>query len=124
MTKDEINRKLGEDVMGWVIKSTFYNYPREGLIEEYHESNRLGIPIINVSRWNPRENIEQAMEILGKFDNWTMNRVTFSSKINCDIIIQETLICKGIGKTPQEAICNAALSTIKKGVDDGEHDLY
>jgi len=112
MTKDEINRKLGEDVMGWVIKSTFYNYPREGLIEEYHESNRLGIPIINVSRWNPLENIEQAMEILGKFDNWTMNRVTFSSKINCDIIIQETLICKGIGKTPQEAICNAALSTI------------
>jgi len=113
MTKDEINRKLAIDVMGWVIKSTFYNYPREGLIEEYHESNRLGIPIINVSRWNPRENIEQAFEVLEKFDAWECRKHPLGMSFAC-LVFDGKNSCVSFEKTLEEAICNAAISAIKE----------
>jgi len=110
MAKDEINRNLAVEVMGWEHidfdgnDTYFINKYIGPLTREF---------IIYEKYWNPRENIGQAMEVLEKFNFcWYIFRNN-EGLFGCNILISgQDFVTSKWQKTPQEAICNAAILAI------------
>ena len=105
MTKGEINRKLAIDVMGWrdIGGIWFYKVINTGYtVRQVHGMT-----------WNPMENIEQALEVLEKFNFcWYIFRNS-KGLFGCNILISgQDFVTSKWQKTPQEAICNAAILAI------------
>ena len=109
MTKDEINRKLGEDVMGWELNGKL------GIPSRW-ESN--GEFVVYEYKWNPLENIKQAFEVLEKFNFcWYIFRNN-EGLFGCNILISgQGFVTSKWQKTPQEAICNAAILAIGEATE-------
>lgn len=129
MTKDEINRFLAEKVMGYK-ELAFTSYMGGNYV--YVEPNRrIYSPVnINVSDWNPMENIAQAMEIVDKIvcetvpfalefdgEEWTADFIVFREGFN-DVSLQDSFnfmtTYRAIKEKKESAICHAAIEAAKE----------
>ena len=109
MTKDEINRKLAEKVMGWHLVCIDIGD------KWFDDNNNIKI----IGNWNPYENISQAFEVVERIEmrgyyfkltHWCELEVGFRWVwIATFVSDSRDTIFEEKSETATEAICNAAI---------------
>ena len=106
MTKEEINRRIAEEVMGW----TFRRLATMNL--EYWEG---ASEMLRVQDWNPCERIDHAWMVVEKFDGFKIEKL--NNAYACRIHGRQVGEWDKWYATAQMAICLASLEA-KEGKDE------
>lgn len=102
MNKREINRLIAEKVMGWKVVNKEYSVINKGKFPE---------------EFKPSEYIEDAWEVLEKFDYYSLEKD--AGHYYCTLHITNGKFFTGDGETAPLAICKASLQSV--GIDmEGE----
>jgi len=114
---DELNEDVAIKVMGW----TRAKIDNEIFVKERWQDQEGDYKCI-VNAWKPSINMNQALQIMEKFDNITLVKGLLMCKgskagYECAILVDDKIVV-AIAKTAQLAICRSALKAVERMDDD------